>query len=256
MIFDYEKWILLVIGILAVGFVVYEYFAKMFFPGAMITIHQEDVTYIILGSIGVLMINMLLLINEMRTKTDNLVEQNIKLKSELRESVKEAFITVMPKVNDLERFETPDSAVSYQLRRMKKAMKIWHEAVSPPFVRNDSLIKLFDEAANEVAHKEHVQYYYIANFTDTNRKNRIELIEKDKRIKKDFHYQSLDPGAMASYMMNFMIFDDIEVVLSVPENVNKSTLISIRDKETVMAFHEFFLKQWVEGKATRDRRTW
>jgi hypothetical protein len=150
------------------------------------------------------------------------------------------------------RFTSTEAGVKYMADGIKNAKsKIYHASLSPRIPRHYESSEDLEKAVSIAASKTEIEYLYIANIIDEARKLRIGRLRHDPSA-KNFMVRVLDPGKMAKHIMNFMVFDNKEVVLSIPALTGHSSIVLIRNDAVAKAFTEFFSMQWAEATEYKE----
>jgi hypothetical protein len=178
-------------------------------------------------------------------------EMSFNLPAHLSDTTERTFEKVIAKTRDLRRFTTSEDGVKHMAHQLLEAKEsVLHVALSQPIFRKHGGTELFENAVDSIAKQKRVAYRYIANPVDSQRVARIQRLLGNKNL-GNYQAKYLKPDTMAMHMMNFMVFDDDEVDLAIPEQMGNNPIVVIRDPAIVKAFREFFLMQWAVAKDCR-----
>ena len=227
---SFEDWILVITGCAAIFITVLDFLNWLQF--SMDTMMQVAVV-----SLGVLLVaNVVQASQEKRQFKD--------VENQLTKFISNSL--------DVKHFLKSSYGVEYISNRLDQCQDhFYHVSLSPSTPRWHNSSPLFEEAVERAAKSNQVKIRYIANFKDEARFKRVKSLYTNGHVNNYlssfFELQDDSP-----HMINFLIFDGEEVVLGVPGFSEQSTIISLRNRELVTAFTQYFNLLW--SNATRFDR--
>jgi hypothetical protein len=98
-----------------------------------------------------------------------------------------------------------------------------------------------------LAESNEIKIRYLANFADEARKSRVDRLLAKPGINRYFvaYYES---DALPTEMMNFVVIDNLEVIIALNSFDGENNIVSIRSSEVTLVFQQYFNLLWSSGK--------
>lgn len=208
----------------------------------IILIYQRVVGFSIESLLaGVLLVLSLLAISELVDRTRKLEKIDKQIKS-----LTDQLVTRNSSAT-IKTFENADDGVAYIAHKARTAQRqIDHVSLSAPIPRNYQATPVFEKAIEEVALANKVKIRYIANFSDIARLDRVRKLLNNPKV-KNYLVCSVNPNNLPIHMLNFIIFDEEEIIFGVPGAAEQNAIIAVKNDSIIRSFERYFVQLFVEA---------